>query len=264
MDRYLVNCSILFPDVPLLERAAAAAAAGFDTIEFWWPFATAVPADAEVDAFVGSITDAGVRLAFLNLYAGDMAAGERGVVSWPGRAQELRDSVDVAVGIGERLGVEGFNALYGNRIEGVDPRAQDDLAVENLTAAARATAHIGAVVLVEPLSGVPDYPLRTTADVLDVLARTEAAGVAMLGDLYHLAVNGDDVDAVVTAHGHRLGHIQIADAPGRGAPGTGTLPLRRWVDAAAAAGYRGRISLEYLPTAPDPFAWLPTAERAGN
>jgi hydroxypyruvate isomerase len=258
---YLVNCSILFPDVPMLRRAAAARSAGFDTVEFWWPFASAVPADAEVDAFVGSITDAGVQLAYLNLFAGDMAAGDRGLLSWPGRAAELRDSVDVAVGIGGKLGVKGFNALYGNRIDGIDPREQDDLAVENLAAAAAATERINAGLLLEPLSALPRYPLRTTADVLDVLARTDSAriaGVAMLADLYHLAVNGDDVDAAIAAHTGRFGHLQIADAPGRGAPGTGSLPLMRWVDAAIAAGYRGRVSLEYLPTTPDPFAWLTT------
>jgi hydroxypyruvate isomerase len=262
---YLVNCSILFADVPMLGRAAAARSAGFDTVEFWWPFPRAVPADADVDAFVTSITDAGVHLAYLNLFAGDMAAGERGLLSWPGRAAELRYSVAFAVGIGKRLGVAGFNALYGNRIDGVDPRAQDELAVENLAAAATATTRISAELLLEPLSGLPRYPLLTTADVLDVLARADAVGitgVAMLADLYHLAVNGDDVDASITAHTDRFGHIQIADAPGRGAPGSGNLPLKRWIGAAFAAGYRGHISLEYLPTTPDPFAWLPAAQRS--
>ncbi len=84
--RYDVNCSILFTDLPLLERPAAVKAAGFDAAEYWWPFAAAVPAGREVDAFVSSLRDAGVGLVGLNFFAGDMTAGDRGLLSWPGRA----------------------------------------------------------------------------------------------------------------------------------------------------------------------------------
>jgi hydroxypyruvate isomerase len=258
---YLVNCSILFTELPLLERPAAARAAGFDAVEFWWPFAEAAPPDRDADAFVSAITDAGVQLAGLNLHAGDMAAGDRGLVSWPGREPEFRDAVDAAVGIGGRLGVSGFNALYGNRLDGVPSRAQDELAVEHLALAARAAAAIGAQVWLEPLSAADRYPLRTAADVDVVLQRVDDPTVTMLADLYHLAVNGDDVAKAITTYGHRIGHVQIADAPGRGEPGTGDLPLTRWLDALHAGGYAGRVSLEYRAATDDPFGWLPVSER---
>jgi hydroxypyruvate isomerase len=129
---YEVNCSILFTELPLLERPAAAKAAGFDAVEFWWPFARAVPGEAEVDAFVSAVANAGVRLAGLNFLAGDMPAGDRGLVSWPARAREFRDNVPVVVEIGERLGCSAFNALYGNRVDGVSAKEQDDLAAEQL------------------------------------------------------------------------------------------------------------------------------------
>jgi hydroxypyruvate isomerase len=262
--RYLVNCSILFTDLPLLERPAAARAAGFDTVEFWWPFADAAPADRDVDAFVSAITDAGVQLAGLNLHAGDMAAGDRGLVSWPGRESEFRDAVDAAVGIGGRLGVSGFNALYGNRLDGVPSHDQDDLAVEHLRFAARAAAAIGAQVWVEPLSAAGRYPLRTATDVHDVLERVGEPTVTMLADLHHLAVNGDDVQRAITAFWHLIGHVQIADAPGRGEPGTGGLPLARWLDDLHACGYAGRVSLEYRAATDDPFGWLPVSARSGS
>jgi hydroxypyruvate isomerase len=83
---YKVNCSILFTELPLLERPAAARASGFDAVEFWWPFAQAVPPDRDADAFVAAIQDAGMRLAGLNFFAGDMDRGDRGVVSWPARS----------------------------------------------------------------------------------------------------------------------------------------------------------------------------------
>src|SRR5688500_18949303 len=95
---YLVNCSILFTELPLLERPAAAKAAGFDAVEFWWPFAEAVPSDGDVDAFVAAVQDAGVQLAGLNFFAGDMPGGDRGLVSWPARSAEFRDNVEVTIG----------------------------------------------------------------------------------------------------------------------------------------------------------------------
>ena len=264
---YEVNCSILFTELPLLDRPAAAKEAGFDAVEFWWPFPAAVPSDGEVDGFVRSITDAGVQLVGLNFFAGDMPGGDRGLVSWPARSGEFRDNVDVTIGIGERLGCRAFNALYGNRLEDADPAAQADLAVENLAIAGRAAARIGSTVLVEPVSGAPRYPLRTAADAVGVLDRVaRETGVDALGflcDLYHLAVNGDDLDQVIATYGDRVAHVQIADAPGRHEPGTGALDLDRYLGALAAAGYDGWVGLEYTPsgTSVDSFAWLPRERR---
>jgi len=266
--RYEVNCSILFTELPLLERAAAAAEAGFPGVEFWWPFAEAVPADRDVDRFVASVQDAGVQLVGLNFAAGDMPGGDRGLVSWPARSAEFRDNVDVVAGIGERLGCRDFNALYGNRVDGVAPEEQDQLGAENLAIAARGVGRVGGTVLLEPVSGAPRYPLLTAADALAVMDRVErehgAANLALLADLYHLAVNGDDVDRVVADHTGRIGHVQIADDPGRNEPGTGTLPLEEQLSALEAGGYTGWVGLEYKPSAAsvDSFAWLDRERRS--
>jgi hydroxypyruvate isomerase len=267
---YEVNCSILFTELPLLERPAAAKAAGFDGVELWWPFPAAVPSDAEVEAFVRSVGDAGVQLVGLNFYAGDMPGGDRGLVSWPARSDEFRDNVEATVGIGERLGCRAFNALYGNRVEGVDAAAQDELAVENLAIAGRAAARVGGTVLVEPVSGAPRYPLRTAADAVGVVdrvaGRTGVGNLGFLCDLYHLATNGDDLDRVVAGYGDRVAHVQIADAPGRHQPGTGALDLDRHLDGLAAAGYGGWVGLEYQPSgaSADSFAWLPRERRGAT
>ncbi|MCU1518046.1 MAG: hydroxypyruvate isomerase, partial [Pseudarthrobacter sp.] len=97
---YTVNCSILLTELPLLERPAAAKAAGFDAVEFWWPFETSVPTDAQVSAFETAIKDAGVQLTGLNFNAGNMPGGDRGLVSWKGRCSEFKDNIDVVAGIG--------------------------------------------------------------------------------------------------------------------------------------------------------------------
>lgn len=256
---YTVNASILLTDLPVNERPAAAKAAGFDAVEFWWPFSSAVPAEQEVDAFVAAIADVGVQLTGLNFFAGDMAGGDRGLVSWVGREGEFRDNVEVVVGIGERTGTKAFNALYGLRQDGVDEKAQDDLAVENLAIAGKAVARIGGIVLLEPVSGADAYPLKTADDALAIIARVKdehgVDNVRLLADFYHLAVNGDDVAAVIAEHAGEFGHVQVADAPGRGEPGSGELPLTEWIDAARAGGYTGPIGLEYKATQADPFAW---------
>lgn len=254
--RYEVNCSILFTELPLLERPAAVKQAGFGAVEFWWPFAGPVPTDREADAFVRAIDDAGVRLVGLNFFAGDMPAGDRGVLSIPARSSEFRDNIDATLGIGEQLGCTAFNALYGNRADGATPEEQDELAVENLRLAAQAASRIGGTVLVEPVSGAPAYPLKTAADSLAVIDRVGERNVGLLADLYHLAVNGDDVDAAITNYAKDFGHIQIADNPGRGAPGTGTLPLGEWITRSRDLGYDGYIGLEYKAETATAFKWL--------
>ncbi|GGU42045.1 hydroxypyruvate isomerase family protein [Nocardioides albus] len=261
--RYEVNCSVLFTELPLLERPAAVKAAGFDAVEFWWPFAEAVPSDKDVDAFVAAVQDAGVHLVGLNFFAGDMPAGDRGLVSWPARSAEFRDNIDVTIGIGERLGCTAFNALYGNRVDDASPQAQDELGAENLALAARAAARIGGTVLVEPVSGADRYPLLTAADAIAAIDRAGEANIGLLADLYHLAVNGDDVDAVIAAYAARIAHVQIADAPGRNEPGTGELPLQRQLAALEAAGYAGWVGLEYKPAkgSTESFDWLPHERR---
>ena len=267
---FAANLSILFPDLPPLQRPAAAAAAGFGAVESWWPFATATPAPAEVDAFVAALEGAGVQLVALNLLAGDMAAGERGLVSVPGRGAEFQASLRALVGIAERTGCRAFNALYGQRVAGVDPAAQDRLAVENLAAAAAAVAPLGGVVLVEPLTRGENgaYPLCTAADAVGVVRRVRAqagaANLRWLADLYHLASNGEELAVVLPRHADEIGHVQVADVPGRHQPGTGSLDIEGLLALLASSGYRGFVGLEYRPLGPSErcFDWLPVPRRA--
>ncbi|WP_017579624.1 hydroxypyruvate isomerase family protein [Nocardiopsis valliformis] len=258
---YTVNCSLLFTELPVNERPQAARDAGFHAVEFWWPFETATPEQAEIDAFVTALDNAGVRLSGLNFFAGQLPGPDRGVLSHPSRTAEFLANTAVVAQIAERTGTTGFNALYGLRQDGVDPAEQDRLALENTVAAANAVAKVGGTVLVEPLSGSDDYPLKTAAEGLAFVAKVREAGaenVALLADFFHLAVNGDDVAAVVRDHAAEFGHIQIADAPGRGEPGTGELPIDELLTAAQAGGYRGLVGLEYKPTVPSAqsFGWL--------
>jgi hydroxypyruvate isomerase len=261
---YDVNCSMLFTELPLLERPMAAKRAGFDAVEFWWPWPEQPePSDADVDTFVAAIRDAGVELVGLNFYAGDLAGPDAGAVSVPSMSNAFRGNVPVAVAIGEALGVRAFNALYGIRVDDRSPEEQDELAMENLGIASAAADSIGAQVLLEPVSGPKPYPLRTAADVVAVLDQVDADNVALLADLYHLTTNGDDVAVAIDRFSARIGHVQVADAPGRGEPGSGELDIDRYLTQLAAVGYDGWVGLEYKPTSSteDSLGWLPRTLR---
>lgn len=261
--RFAVNISMLFTELPLLRRPAAAAAAGFDAVELWWPFEESVPADAAVDAFATAVTDAGVSLAALNLFAGDLPAGDRGVLSHPDRAGEFAASVPVAVDLAGRLGCSVLHALYGNRRDDVPVKAQDELAEQMLATAADAAAGIGATVVVEAMNPAdqPSFPLHSTGAALklvDAVRRHTGAELGILYDVYHMQRAEGDLIATIREHGQRFAHVQIADAPDRTPPGTGEIAYPRVLEALEATGYGGFVGLEYRPvgSSAQSLAWV--------
>jgi hydroxypyruvate isomerase len=288
--RFEVNCSILFAELPVERRAAAAAKAGFAGVEFWWPWEGMVPSDAEADAFVGSIAEAGVALVSMNFHTGDMAAGERGILSHPARAGEFRENVGAAVEIARRAGCGLLNAPYGVRLPGVDVAEQEAVAIENLLFAGDEAAKAGVSVLVEAINSVdiPGFPVDTSGKALAVInevnraaaastagaarqggagAPTTGAGcpagrarIGLLADLYHLARMGEDVADVLSRHRESILHVQVADVPGRGAPGTGCLDFEPLLKQLAGQEYGGWVGLEYVPSdrsdSASSFGWL--------
>ncbi|WP_405793384.1 TIM barrel protein [Streptomyces sp. NBC_01506] len=277
-QRFDVNLSILFTELPLLQRPAAAAAAGFTAVELWWPWIeTPTPPQAELDALKKALDDAGTQLVGLNFYAGQLPGPDRGALSLPGEESDrFRANIDVAAGFAASVGCTALNALYGNRVDGVDPRTQDSLALENLVLAARAADRIGATLLIEALNRPesPHYPLVSAEAAIEVVDRVNTAtglgNTAFLLDIYHLSMNGLDAEGlaeVIDRYADRTGHVQIADNPGRGAPGTGTLPLNDLLDRLRKAGYEGWVGLEYKPgdrPSAESFAWLPADARAAR
>ena len=266
--RFDPNLSILFPDLPLLERPAAAAALGFDMAELWWPFDGPVPAGRDVDDLAEAFGAAGVGLVLLNLWLGDPSAGQHGLVALPGERARFRDNVEAAVAIAGRLGGTVINSHYGNLTADLARSALDETAVENLAFAAERAASVGATLVIEPLNPVdfPRYGLRRTQDALDLADRVLAqagATVRILFDVYHVQRTEGDLIARIEAHAGRFGHVQIADVPGRFRPGTGEIAFERVLPALERAGYDGFVGLEYRPS-PDPaetFAWLPADRR---
>ncbi|GAA3486324.1 TIM barrel protein [Streptomyces cremeus] len=276
--RFDVNLSILFTELPLLERPAAAAAAGFTAVELWWPWIeTPTPDQSELDALKKALDDAGTQLVGLNFYAGQLPGPDRGALSLPGEESDrFRANIEVAADFAASVGCRALNALYGNRVEGVDAQIQDTLALENLVLAARAADRVGAVLLIEALNKPesPLYPLVSASSAIEVVDKVNKAtglgNAKFLLDLYHLSMNGldaEDLAQVIDAHADKTGHVQIADNPGRGAPGTGDLGLEALLDRLKKAGYEGWVGLEYKPgdrPSAEAFEWLDRSARAAT
>jgi hydroxypyruvate isomerase len=257
------NISLLFGELPLTERPAAAAREGFSAVEMWWPFASAEPASTEIDDLVAAVEDGGIPLIALNFAAGNMTAGDRGLLNDPAKAAPLRASVEIAVLIGERTGCRLFNALYGNRLDGAGSAQQHDQAASNLGYAARAAGKIGGTVLVESLNAAenPGYLLPRPADAAQVVRAARAIGhhnVALLADVYHWAACGDDPAAALDAYAPLIGHVQVADHPGRHEPGTGEVDFDAIYAGLRRHGYRGVVAAEYRPAArtEDGLGWI--------
>jgi len=257
------NISLLFRELPFSRRPAAAAREGFSAVEMWWPFASAEPARSEIDELVAAVEDANIPLVALNFAAGNLAAGDRGLLNDPAKAAQLRASVEIAVLIGERTGCRLFNALYGNRLDGVSSAQQHDQAASNLGYAARAAEKVGGTVLVEMLNARenPRYLLSRPEDAAQVVLTSRATGhpnVALLADVYHWAAGGTDPAAAIDAYAPLIGHLQVADHPGRHEPGSGEVNFEAVYAALQRHGYRGIVAAEYRPAArtEDGLGWI--------
>lgn len=259
-SEYAANLSMLFSELPVNERAAAAASQGFRLVESWWPFATAAATPREIDSFGDSLDRAGVRLVLLNLAAGGSSAVDRGILTDQTAEAEFEANLESACMLLKRTGCRTVHALYGNRLDPAAAAAEDAVALARIVRVADRVAELGAVVVVETLNAVtsPNYPLvdiEHTASVVTEAAKLSAHGnVALLLDTYHLTVMGTDPALAVRRFGPLIGHVQFADAPGRGRPGTGTIDFDAVLGALRDTDFSGYIGLEYDPTYPQSLA----------
>lgn len=248
------NISILFTELPYLDRPAAARAAGFEYVESWWPFPGPIASAEQVNALIGALERAHVELSGLNFFAGDMPSGDRGIACRPDRQDELGLNTEQLVEIARRTGCRSFNLLYGQLDDRWSDAEQRDTAIRAVRTAATVLAEIDGIVLLEPLAlGLNGaYPLVDGDDVVELLdgPLRSTPNVRLLFDLFHLGSNGVDLVAAAERLAPWIGHVQLADCPGRGEPGSGDLPIEETVATLVAAGYRGVIAAEYQSTGP--------------
>ncbi|MFN8124496.1 MAG: TIM barrel protein [Thermoleophilia bacterium] len=250
MTAWSAHLSTLFTELPPLERPAAAAAEGFALCETWWP-----PAPDPMD-WARAVRAAGLRAAAVNADGGDLAAGERGYCNDPARRDEVVAAAVAAAEVAVAGGGSAVNLLAGRVRPGEPLEAQLAAAADAVRAAADAVAAIGGRLVIEHLNAVDvDRPLLPTpADAAAFVDRVAHPAVTVLFDAYHAAMAGLDPVAALDDVAGRIGHVQFADHPGRGAPGTGRLDLGAITARLAELGYDGPVGLEFLPGGPTPPA----------
>ncbi|WP_047864252.1 hydroxypyruvate isomerase family protein [Rubrobacter aplysinae] len=259
--KFCVNVSILFKEAPLLERFGRAAEAGFSAVEFWWP------SGEDLGEVERAIKDAGLEVALFNFDAGDMPGGERGLVSDPSRREQFRDNVPVALDLAERLGSRRLNVLAGHEIPGMDRAEQLALARENVQFAADEAAGRGLEVVVEAVNTFENGPylLYTTDQASEFVHSVGRDNVKLQYDVYHMQRMEGNLVATIREHIDEIAHIQVADSPGRGEPGTGEIRYPYVLEQIEASGYDGYVGLEYNPTTQtteESFGWLPERVRS--
>ena len=257
--RFSANLSMLFTEVPFLDRFAAARGAGFAAVEFWWP------RGEDLDALVRTVEDTGLEVALFNFDAGDMPAGDRGLLSDPARHQEFRANVPVALDLAARLGCRRLNALVGLELPAVGRAAQLELARENVRWAADEAADRGIDVLVEAVNTFENGPylLASTRAAAEFVEAVGRENVRLQYDAYHMQRMEGNLVATLTEHVDRIGHVQIADSPERGQPGTGEINFAFVLERLEALGYDGFVGLEYRPLGTDTWGSLAWLREAG-
>ncbi len=243
MPKFAANLTMLFTELPFLERFEAAAKADFKAVEFLLPYAFALEdIQQRLDAN-------GLTLVLHNLPAGDWDAGERGIACLPDRVAEFRSGVATAIRYARGLGVGQLNCLAGKAPAGVAGDVLRQTLVGNLRYAAAELGAVGLRLLVEPINtyDIPGFYLNLTQQALDILDEVGADNALQLYDIYHAQRMEGELGATIKKHLARIGHMQLADNPGRNEPGTGEINYAWLFKHIDAIGYKGWIGCEYKP-----------------
>jgi hydroxypyruvate isomerase len=243
MPTFAANLTMLFTEVPFLERFERAAAHGFTAVEFLFPY----PYPPEV--LKAQLEATGLRLVLHNLPAGDWDAGERGIAVIPGREGEFRAGVAEAITYATALGTTQVNCLVGKTPAGVPAALVHATLVDNLRYAAEALHRAGITLLVEAVNDkdIPGFHLTRTHEVLALLDAVGDPHVRVQYDVYHAQRMEGELSATLERHLSRIGHVQIADVPGRHEPGTGEIRFDHLFAHLDAIGYTGVVGCEYKP-----------------
>jgi hydroxypyruvate isomerase len=261
--RFCPNLSMLFKEVDFVDRFTRAADAGFAGVEFWWP------SGEDLDKVKAAIKDSGLEVALLNFDAGDMPNGDRGLASDPARKQHFRDNVPVALELARTVGCPRLNALVGLEVDGMERDEQLALAADNVGWAADQAAEHGIEVMIEAVNTFENGPylLSTTTAAAGFIDRVGRENVKLQYDAYHMQRMEGNVVATLRDRIGSIGHIQVADSPDRGEPGSGELNYRYIFGALGELAYAGWVGLEYKPATEateDSFGWLPKDKRGGD
>ena len=254
MPRFAANLTMLFNEVPVLDRFAAARRAGFAGVEYLFPY------EHEPNEIKRRLDEHGLTQVLHNLPAGNWSAGERGIASHPDRVAEFEDGVTRAIQYATALGCTQLNCLAGIAPAGVDQDRARATLVANLRGAARRLQDAGIRLLVEPINtrDIPGFFLRTTAQAREIIGEVGSANLFLQYDVYHMQIMEGDLAKTIERHLAAIAHVQVADPPARHEPGTGEVNFAFLFGLLDRLGYRGWIGCEYKPahTTEAGLGWL--------
>lgn len=244
MKRFAANLSMMFTELPFMERFAAAAAAGFSGIEFLFPY------ECKPDDLAAALERYNLTQALFNLPPGDWEAGERGLAALPGRETEFRDSVDRALEYATKLNCARVHAMAGLATDGVSREDMKATYIDNLRFAAKRLADHDVQLLVEPINtrDMPGYFLNHQRDAHALVQAIGEPNLFVQMDFYHTQIMDGDVWMTYQRYRDKIGHIQIAGVPDRHEPDSGELDYSWLLDKVDGDGYSGWIGCEYRPS----------------
>lgn len=243
MPKFSANLTMMFNEVEFLDRFERASAAGFKAVEYMFPY------EWPKERLAGELESHKLEQVLFNLPAGDWAAGERGIACIPGRESEFKDGVESALEYAEALKCPALNCLVGLTPAGLAAGKVRRTLVDNLQFAAAVLEKKGVRFLIEMLNdnAVPGFYLVRTQEALRLQEEVNHPNLWLQYDVYHMQVMEGNLIDTMSAHLSRIGHIQIADNPGRHEPGTGEINFPNLFAAIDKAGYNGWIGCEYIP-----------------
>ncbi len=254
MPRFAANLTMLFNEAPFLDRFSLAAKAGFEGVEYLFPY------EFEKMALRAALERNGLTQVLHNLPAGDWARGERGIAILPDRIDEFRRGVASAIDYATALDCKQVNCLVGIAPDGMPESALRTTLVANLRLAAAELGKHGIRLLIEPINrfDIPGFYLNTVEQAAAIIEEVGGDNLFIQYDLYHQQRTEGELIGTYKRHADRIAHIQLADNPGRNEPGTGEINYPFVFDALEAAGYEGWIGCEYKPrtTTAEGLGWL--------
>lgn len=243
MPKFAANLSTLFTEVPLAERFKLAQEAGFTHVEVQFPY------ELDIDTLKTQLDQHALQLILINLPAGDWSAGDRGIACDPARVAEFRAGVEQCAEYAKALGVEQVNCLSGLLPPEVDKKRAENTLIENLRYAGSYMEERGISLLIEPINtlDVPGFFLSSMQQAVALIERAIISNLAVQYDVYHMQIMEGNLIHTLRSHLSRVGHIQVADVPGRHEPGTGEINFSNLFDAIDTMGYTGYVAFEYFP-----------------
>lgn len=243
MPRFAANLSTMFTEVPFLERFGRAAAAGFEAVEFLFPY------EHPPEAIAAELERHGLVQALFNLPPGDFARGERGIASLPGREAEFQEGVETALRYARATGCKTLHAMAGLLPGDADRARHEEIYASNLRHAARRCAETGITLVIEPINtrDIPAYLLNYQAQARRIIERVGEPNLKLQLDLYHCQIMEGDLARHIEAYADITAHVQIAGVPERHEPDVGEINYPYLFEILDRVGCAGWVGCEYRP-----------------